>query len=64
MKNKKHKSWKYLETRKGYFGHFSDHFCNVFVENKGRKLVEGGSAGVASDPKSSTTKVSTCVRNT
>jgi len=29
MKNKTYKSWKYLETRKGYFGHL----VTIFVIN-------------------------------
>ena len=53
MKNKMHKSWKYLETRKGYFGHLVTIFVINFVGYKGGKLVEGGSIGASSDPKAS-----------
>ena len=54
MKNKTNKSWKYLESREGYFGHLVTIFVINFVGYKEGKLVEGGSAGVASDPKAST----------
>ena len=51
MKNKTNKSWKYLESREGYFGHSVTIFVMNFVGYKEGKLVEGGSAGVANDPK-------------
>ena len=53
MKNKTNKSWKYLESREGYFGHLVTIFVINFVEHKGRKLGEGGSTGAANDPKTS-----------
>ena len=53
MKNKTNKSWKYLETREGYFGHSVTIFVMNFVGYKGGKLVEGGSTGASSDPKAS-----------
>ena len=60
MKNKKNKSWKYLESREGYFGHLVTIFVINFVGYKEGKLVEEGSAGIANDPKASTSEVSTC----
>ena len=54
MKNKTNKSWKYLESREGYFGHLVTIFVINFVGYREGKLVEGGSAGVANDPKAST----------
>ena len=54
MKNKTNKSWKYLETREGYFGHLVTIFVINFVGYKEGKLVEGGSARVANDSKAST----------
>ena len=54
MKNKTNKSWKYLESREGYFGHLVTIFVINFVGYKEGKLVEEGSAGIANDPKAST----------
>ena len=54
MENKICKSWKYLETREGYFGHLVTIFVINFVGYQEGKLVEGGSARVANDPKAST----------
>ena len=54
MKNKTNKSWKYLESREGYFGQLVTIFVINFVGYKEGKLVEGGSAGAANDPKTST----------
>ena len=43
-----------IGNAEGYFGHLVTIFVINFVGYKEGKLVEGGSAGAANDPKTST----------